>query len=92
MSGLPHDRHLDRKIKQEDQAKMASIAQRWQQLGKFFTETKSELAKVSFPSRAEVVSTTVVVLISSLVFAFFLAVSDLVILRLYEGLHTLLGG
>ena len=70
---------------------MVSIAQRGQQLGKFFTETKSELAKVSFPSRPEVISTTVVVLISSLVFAFYLAVSDLVILRLYEGLHTLLG-
>ena len=70
---------------------MASIAQTWQQLGKFFTETKSEMGKVSFPSRAEVISTTVVVLISSLVFAFFLAVSDLVILRLYEGLHSILG-
>ena len=70
---------------------MATIAQRWKQLGKFFTETKSELAKVSFPSRPEVVSTTVVVLVSSLIFAFFLAVSDLVILRLYEGLHILLG-
>jgi len=70
---------------------MASIVQRWQQLGKFFTETKSEMAKVSFPSRPEVMSTTVVVLISSLVFAFFLAVSDLVILRLYEGLHAILG-
>jgi preprotein translocase subunit SecE len=71
---------------------MASIAQSWRQLGKFFTETKSEMGKVSFPSRSEVVSTTIVVLISSLVFAFFLAVSDLVILRLYEGLYALLGG
>jgi preprotein translocase subunit SecE len=71
---------------------MASIAQSWRQLGKFFAETKSEMGKVSFPSRAEVISTTVVVLISSLVFAFFLAVSDLVILRLYEGLYALLGG
>jgi preprotein translocase subunit SecE len=70
---------------------MASIGERWTQFTKFLTETKSEMAKVTFPSRKEVVSTTVVVLVSSFIFAFFLAVSDLVILQLYEGLHALLG-
>ena len=50
----------------------------------FLKEVRSEVKKVSFPSRPEVIATTVVVLIASVVMALFLWASDLVILRLYE--------
>ncbi len=50
----------------------------------FLSEVRSEVKKVSFPSRPEVISTTVVVLIASVVMAVFLWLSDIVILQLYE--------
>jgi len=49
----------------------------------FLAETRLEMRKVSFPSRDEVVATTVVVLITSTVFAVFLWVADIVIQRGY---------
>jgi preprotein translocase SecE subunit len=39
---------------------------------------------VSFPSKDEVVGTTVVVLVASVVFALFLWVADLVIVQLFK--------
>ena len=64
---------------------MASIASSWKNLTTFLTETRSEIKKVTFPSRKEVVATTIVVLIASFVFSFYLWAADIVILRVYEG-------
>ena len=50
----------------------------------FFSETRSELRKVTFPSRAEVVTTTAVVIVASFVFALFLWIADMVIIRIYQ--------
>jgi preprotein translocase subunit SecE len=55
------------------------------------SETRSELKKVTFPSQDEVVATTIVVLIASVIFAFYLWVSDIVILKVYEGIYRVLG-
>jgi len=52
----------------------------------FLAETRLEMRKVSFPSRDEVVATTVVVLITSFVFAVFLWFTDIVIQRGYVGI------
>jgi preprotein translocase subunit SecE len=60
------------------------IADSWNRVTTFFSETRSELKKVTFPPRKEVIATTVVVLIASIVFAFFLWASDMVIVRGYE--------
>jgi preprotein translocase subunit SecE len=49
----------------------------------FLAETRLEMRKVSFPSRDEVVATTVVVLVTSTVFAIFLWIADIVIQRGY---------
>ena len=57
----------------------------------FFTETRSEMRKVTFPSRAEVTTTTIVVIVASVIFAFFLWVSDMVILRVYQGILDVFG-
>lgn len=54
----------------------------WQRLKTFLTEVVVETRKVSWPSRDEVVATTVVVIIASFVFGIFLYVCDLVFLRL----------
>jgi preprotein translocase subunit SecE len=50
----------------------------------FLREVKAEWNKVSFPSRQEVVGTTVVVMVASFIMAVFLAIADIVILEIYE--------
>ena len=58
-------------------------------LGVFLGEVRTEMKKVTFPSREEVVGTTGVVLITSVIFAIFLWIADLIITRLYQGLVDL---
>lgn len=50
----------------------------------FLPEVRAELAKVTFPTRSEVLSTTAVVIVASVIFAIFLWVSDMVIVNIYE--------
>jgi preprotein translocase subunit SecE len=50
----------------------------------FLKEVRSEWNKVSFPTRQEVMGTTVVVLVASLIMAVYLAIADQIILRLYK--------
>ena len=52
----------------------------------FIPEVITEMKKVTFPSRQEVMGTTVVVLITSFIFAFYLWAADMIIVRAYEGL------
>ena len=42
----------------------------------FLSEVNSEIRKANFPARDELISTTVVVLVTSVVFAVFLSVAD----------------
>lgn len=57
---------------------------RLKQFRTFITEVRSEIKKVTFPTRDEVIATTIVVLVASFVFAFFLFGADLLIVRGYE--------
>jgi len=50
----------------------------------FLGEVKAEMKKVSFPSRDEVVGTTIVVLITSVVFAIYLWLADMIIVQLFK--------
>ncbi len=56
----------------------------WNKIKSFLTEVRVEIAKCYFPGRNEVVNTTVVVLITSFVFAVFLWLSDIVIVKATE--------
>jgi preprotein translocase subunit SecE len=58
----------------------------WTKTREFFSEVKSEMKKCSFPTRDEVVGTTIVVIITSVVFSIFLWAADLVIIKGYEGI------
>ena len=70
---------------------MASIAQSWNQFRTFLVEVKAEVNKVTFPQRPEVISTTTVVILASVIFSIFLWFSDVVILAIYEGILRLFG-
>lgn len=63
----------------------------WTKLRTFLKEVRAEMQKVSYPSREEVISTSIVVVISSFIFGVFLWVSDLVVQFLYQGMFDALG-
>ena len=69
---------------------MLSITGTWKKATTFLSETRSEVKKVTFPSRDEVLSTTVVVVITSVIFAFYLWMADIVIIKIYEGMIRVL--
>jgi preprotein translocase subunit SecE len=60
---------------------------KFRELKSFFSEVKTELKKVTWPSRKEVYATTVVVIVTTLFFGFYLWVLDLGFTWLYE--HTI---
>jgi preprotein translocase subunit SecE len=60
----------------------------WTKSKEFLSEVRSEMRKVSFPTRDEVVATTIVVVITSFVFAAFLFVADQLIIYGYQGIVT----
>ena len=57
---------------------------RWAKLVAFFRDVEQEIRKTSFPSKDEVFGTTIVVLVTSFVFAFYLWIADLVIVELFK--------
>lgn len=61
----------------------------WTKTKTFLSEVRVEIGKCYFPGRNEVVSTTVVVIITSFIFALFLWVSDLVIVWATQGIFNL---
>ncbi len=63
----------------------------WGRARVLLKETRAELAKVTFPSRADVVATTIVVIIASMVFAVFLTLSDVVINKVYGFVFGIFG-
>ena len=55
------------------------------QSAEFLSEVKSEMKKCCFPTREEVMGTTVVVLVTSFVFAIYLWVADMLIMQGLRG-------
>jgi preprotein translocase subunit SecE len=58
----------------------------WTKTKEFLSEVRTEMRKVSFPTRDEVTSTTIVVLITSVVFGFYLFLADRIIIWAYQGI------
>ena len=56
----------------------------WQRLTTFLREVAVETKKVTWPSRDEVVATTMVVIAASFIFGIFLYVCDLAFFRLVD--------
>jgi len=63
----------------------------WQRTKDFWRETKSEMKKVSWPSRPEVVSTTGVVLVAVVIFGVYLWLCDVAFYRAVNFLFTRFG-
>jgi len=62
----------------------------WTRFVTFLSEVRTEMRKVSFPTRDEVVGTTIVVIVTSMIFAVYLWIADLLIQQGYVGLIKVL--
>ena len=63
----------------------------WKKAVEFLGEVRSEMRKVSFPPRHEVIGTTIVVVITSVIFAIYLWIADFVIQKGYVGILQVFG-
>jgi preprotein translocase SecE subunit len=57
------------------------VPRKFAELKTFFGEVKAELKKVTWPSRTEVYSTTIVVILTTIFFGFYLFGLDLILTR-----------
>jgi len=65
---------------------------RWyKRLGNFLKEVRSELKKVTWPSRSEVYSTTIVVIAATIFFGFYLFIMDVIFSWLITKIQALFG-
>lgn len=58
------------------------MTERWQQLVQFLKEVRTELKKVNWPLRKEVIGSTIVVIVSVFVLSFFLGAIDITLQKL----------
>jgi preprotein translocase subunit SecE len=59
---------------------------------RFLTEVRSELSRVTWPSRREVWATTVVVILTSMLFGIYLYMIDVTLSALVKWAYTRFGG
>ena len=58
-------------------------------IGNFFSQVKTEMKKVAWPSKNELINSTMVVLVSVLIMALFIGICDLIFSRF---VHFVIGG
>jgi preprotein translocase subunit SecE len=75
----------------EDNSIVAKPREWWLVTRDFFRETSSEMKKVTWPTRQEVVGTTVVVVVATLIFALYLWGCDVVFFKLIDFLFHRFG-
>ena len=63
----------------------------WNKATEFLGEVRSEMRKVTFPTRDEVVGTTIVVVVTSVIFAVYLWAADFLIQEGYVGIIRVFG-
>ena len=57
----------------------------------FIKDSYGELKKVSWPSKDDVVTTTIAVLVVTVIFSFFIYISDQVLSTIVQNVYRLLG-
>lgn len=63
-------------------SRKTAMMQRWEQLIQFLREVRTELKKVNWPLRKDVVGSTIVVIISVFILSFFLGAVDITLQKL----------
>jgi preprotein translocase subunit SecE len=63
---------------------MKGITEMLKQFSTFFSEAKAELKKVSWPTRKEIIDSTIVVIVSVIIMAVFIGSVDFVLARMVQ--------
>jgi preprotein translocase subunit SecE len=63
----------------------------WPGIKEFFAEVKTEMKKVSWPAREEVMGTTTVVIIATFIFGFYLYAADWALYHVVEQVYKFFG-
>lgn len=63
----------------------------WTKTQEFLSEVRTEMRKVSFPTRDEVMGTTIVVLVTSVIFGIYLFAADRIIQWAYQSIVRVFG-
>ena len=58
------------------------MTERWEQLVRFLKEVRTELKKVNWPPKKEVIGSTIVVIVSVFILSFFLGIVDVTLQKL----------
>ncbi len=58
------------------------MRERWEQLVRFLREVRTEIRKVNWPPKKELVGSTIVVIVSVFILSFFLGVVDVTLQKL----------
>ena len=58
------------------------MRERWEQLVRFLKEVRTELKKVNWPPKKEVIGSTIVVIVSVFILSFFLGIVDVTLQKL----------
>ena len=74
-----------------ENAVIAKPKQWWLSTKDFFRDTSSEMKKVTWPTRSEVVGTTVVVIVATIVFAVYLWGCDVLFFKAIDFLFSRFG-
>ena len=77
-------------VKQQENA-VSKPKQWWLSTKEFFRDTNSEMKKVTWPTRNEVIGTTGVVIVATIVFALFLWGCDVAFYKAIDFLFTKFG-
>jgi preprotein translocase subunit SecE len=78
-------------VKQQQEVAVSKPRQWWLSTREFFHDTSSEMKKVTWPTRTEVIGTTAVVIVATIVFALFLWGCDVVFYKAIDFLFTRFG-
>ena len=76
---------------EKDSALVSRPRQWWATTKEFFRETNAEMKKVTWPTKNEVVGTTTVVIVATIVFALFLWGCDVLFYKAIDFLFTRFG-
>ena len=75
----------------KENAIVAKPRQWWHLTREFFHDTNAEMKKVTWPQRHEIVGTTIVVLVATMVFALYLWGADIIFYKAIDYLFTTFG-
>jgi preprotein translocase subunit SecE len=65
-----------------ERSKKIRMRERWEQLVRFLKEVRTEVKKVNWPPKKEVMGSTIVVIVSVFILSFFLGMVDVTLQKL----------